>query len=502
VKAMNGLDRMFMNIESGRMPMDFTGIFILDPSTSGGGHDFDRVRTELAARLPAVPVFTRRPVSAPFGAGHEHWVVDPEFSLDRHLTHVTASAPHDLQALCDMAVELSNEPLDRSRPLWKMYYVDSLEFQGGSAALLLQMHHAAMDAVGGIEVITRLFDSEPTGSASRATPAVPIGSERVPTRAEMLVRSIPEQAIAPARLLYRALPVLLPLAGGLVNRFGRSARPTTAALQGGSNERPTKPDTPSSKSIEHSLFNRHARSPRQSLAVTTITMAEIIAVKDQFGVTVNDVVLSVVGAAVADYLRGRDELPDPPLRVAAPVNIRDESADAGGNHFTFMMVPIPSQITDPIERLNAVSASTKKSRPVRRVAKDAAKDAVVRTNPSSSSAKPLMQLIDALPSSMWLAVGQLAKSPALSALPPFANYVVSNIPGPRQKMYLAGAQITHLYGRTITAAGIGLFVCCFSYAGNLDFGVTALADLVPDPGVIAEGIQRHFRELLAVAEQA
>jgi wax ester synthase-like acyl-CoA acyltransferase family protein len=69
VKAMNGLDRMFMNIESGRMPMDFMGIFILDPSTSGGGHDFDRVRTELAARLPAVPVFTHRLVSAPFGAG-------------------------------------------------------------------------------------------------------------------------------------------------------------------------------------------------------------------------------------------------------------------------------------------------------------------------------------------------------------------------------------------------------------------------------------------------
>ena len=259
--------------------------------------------------------------------------------------------------------------------------------------------------------------------------------------------------------------------------------------------------------IEQSLFNRHAESPSQSLAVTTIAMAEIIAAKDRFGVTVNDVVLSIVGAAVADYLRGRDELPASPLRVAAPVNIRDESADVGsGNHFTFMMVPIPSQITDPIERLKAVSASTKKSRPVRRVATDTAngtaEDAVVQPKPSASSAKPLMRLIDALPSGMWLAVGQLIKSPALGALPPFANYVVSNIPGPRQKMYLAGASVTHLYGRTITGAGIGLFVCCFSYAGNLDFGVTALADLVPDPSVIAEGIQHHFRELLAAADPA
>ena len=92
------------------------------------------------------------------------------FSVDRHLEHVAAPAPYDLQALCDMAVDLSDKPLDRGRPLWKMYYVDGLEFEGGSAALLLQMHHAAMDAVGGIEAITRLFDSEPTGLLVRPSP--------------------------------------------------------------------------------------------------------------------------------------------------------------------------------------------------------------------------------------------------------------------------------------------------------------------------------------------
>lgn len=108
----------------------------------------------------------------------------------------------------------------------------------------------------------------------------------------------------------------------------------------------------------------------------------------------------------------------------------------------------------------------------------------------------VMGLIDVLPSGIWQGLGQLVKSPAIGAVPPIANFVVSNIPGPRDKLYIAGAEITHMYGRTMVGAGIGLFVHCLSYGDSLDFGFTALAELIPDPDTIADGMKRHLAALL------
>ena len=93
---------------------------MLDPSTAPGGHDYQRVRAQLAARIPGIAVFTRRAIAAPLAAGHERWVTDPDFSIDRHLKHVGAPAPYDLSALCELTVSLLDEPLDRDRPLWQV----------------------------------------------------------------------------------------------------------------------------------------------------------------------------------------------------------------------------------------------------------------------------------------------------------------------------------------------------------------------------------------------
>lgn len=489
MKQMNGLDRMFINVETDRLPMDMFGILMLDPSTAPDEHDFARFRAEMAARLPQMPVFTRRAVSAPLGAGHEHWIVDPDFTIDKHLKHLGAPAPYDLGALCELAVSLVDEPLDRGRPLWQMYYVDGLA--DGSAAVLLRFHHAMIDGVGGTEMLSELFDT-------KALPMDPdlaayeLDGERVPSGVEMLVRSLPDQVLAPVRLVQRSIPIAVPLAKGLVSRISGPAgsdsepdadKPSPSAVDGGAN----KPSAP------RNLLNRLTKTSKRSLAVTSLSMADVKRAKDKFGVTLNDVVLSVTSAAVADYLRDRDELPDEPLRIAGPVNIRDESAEAAsGNHFAFMMVAIPD-IADPVERLRAVSELAKKSKPAR----DSGEAATNRTNRKpTGTVSQVMGLIDVLPSGAWLALGQLVNSPVIEAVPPIANFVVSNIPGPKDKLYIAGAAITHMYGRTMVGAGIGLFIHCLSYADNLDFGFTALADLVPDPDTIVEGMHRQLAALL------
>jgi diacylglycerol O-acyltransferase len=495
MKQMNGLDRMFINVETDRLPMDMFGILMLDPSTAPDGHDFARFRAEMAVRLPKIPVFTRRAVSAPFGAGHEHWIVDPKFTIDRHLKHLGVPAPYDLAALCELAVSLVDEPMDRSRPLWQMYYVDGLA--DGSAAILLRLHHAAIDGVGGTEMLGELFDTAPLPMDPDLT-AHEFTGERVPSQVEMLIRSVPDQVLAPIKLVQRSVPIAIPLLKGLVSRVssaGRSApKPDTAEPSDPKKSSPAQP----SPAAPRNLLNRLTPSPKRSLAVASLSMADVKRAKDRFGVTLNDVVLSITSAAVADYLRDRDELPAEPLRIAGPVNVRDDASEtASGNHFAFMMVSIPD-IADPVERIRTVSALTTKSKP----AKAGSGATTTRTNrKTTGTVSHVMGLIDVLPSGAWLALGQLVNSPAVEALPPIANFVVSNIPGPKDKLYIAGAEITHMYGRTMVGAGIGLFIHCLSYGDSLDFGFTALADLIPDPNLIVEGVHRHLSELLKAPAQ-
>jgi WS/DGAT/MGAT family acyltransferase len=322
--------------------------------------------------------------------------------------------------------------------------------------------------------------------------ACKITGERVPSAVEMLVRSLPDQVLTPMKLVQRSIPIAVPLAKGLVSRIsggGRSGpehdadQPSPSAADG----KAAKPSAP------RNLLNRLTKSSKRSLAVASLSMADVKRAKDKFGVTLNDVVLSVTSAAVADYLRDRDELPDEPLRIAGPVNIRDDSAEAAsGNHFAFMMVAIPD-IADPVERLRAVSDLAAKGKPAR----DSNETVANRNSRKpTGTVSHVMGLIDALPTGAWLAVGLLVNTRVIEAVPPIANFVVSNIPGPKEKLYIAGAEITHLYGRTMVGAGIGLFIHCLSYGDTLDFGFTALADLVPDPDTIVEGVHRHLAALL------
>ncbi len=487
MEPMSGLSRMFINIESERLPMDFVGLFLLDPSTAPDGHDYRRVRAQLAARIPRIAVFTRRAIAAPFAAGHERWVTDPDFSIDRHLQHLGAPAPHDLSALCELTVSLLNEPLDRDRPLWQMYYVDGLA--DGSAALLFRMHHASIDGVGVVELLDELFDLEPLAADQALSPGR-VDGERVPSRAEMLVRSIPDQILTPVKLTYRGLPVVWALARRLV------APIVTPSRDPGHHDDTTVGSTAHAATgrTPRSLLNRPTDTPKRSLAVASIPMVEINKAADRFGVTLNDVVLAVTSAAVADYLRDRDDLPAEPLRVVSPVNIRGDAAElGGGNYFTLMMVAVPSDITDPVQRLKVISAMTRRNKPVRTGA------TLTRRTATGALVGAVMRLVDAMPGSAWSGLAHLMNSPVSTAVPTIANYVVSNVPGPAHKLYVAGAEITHVYGRTFVGVGIGLLIHCVSYADGLDFGFTALAELVPDPERIADGVQHHLALLLVAA---
>lgn len=474
MEKLSGIDRAYVGLESSDVPADFLGIIMLDPSTAPDRHDFERVRAEAAAYVPSVPALVRRLVSAPLASAPEQWVVDPDFDVDRHLGRVACPSPGDLAALRQLALDLASRPLERDRPLWRVWYVEGLA--EGGAAVLLQFHHAAIDGMGAMDLFKTMFDTEPRPIDPGLTPAI-VEGQRVPSGPEVLLRTLPDQAAAPLR----AVRGVLDLAGSQLKVLGGSVLDALTGSGGGSAGGSGEGSDADSAWVAlppDMVFNRAPRTFERSLALTTVPLDDVKAVARSSGATVNDVVLALVTGALRTYLGDRGELPDEPLRAACPVSVRTEDDEGGGNAFTAMLVPLPTHLEDPAERLRYIAEATAARKP---------RPSGGSGGSGTSPARTLLELVDTVPSTMFSMLGGLASAGALTTLPPAANLIVSNVKGPDAELYLAGAKITHLYARTMAGPGLGVMIHCISYAGHLDFGITALRDLVPEPDVLIDG---------------
>ena len=468
MQRMTSLERLFLGLEQPDYPLDGAGILLLDPSTAGPDFGFAAVKRELESRLPGLPALTRRPVEAPFDVVPGSWVVDPAFDLGQHVHRVAVPSPGGLKELFELADSLFTGTLDRSHPMWQLWFVEGVE--NDQVALLLRIHHATMDGMGGVEMFGSLFSWAPDTAPPR--PGRALEPERVPTSLEVVVRGLPELVIGPLRAV-----------GDIVSMVAASRRGREA---GAGDDRGSL-----FGSAPRTLFNRNVESADRSLAVASIPLADVKAVKDAFGVTVHDVVQTLVAIAVRDYLLGRGELPPEALSALCPMNMRtgDETDTAGGNYFALLWSRLPTHLADPVAQLRAIHDEMVVNKRVAR-----ARGSVV--NPTSA-------VTDIPPPLVWPVFGALmTKTPLGQLVPPITNLVVSNIAGPPFPLYFAGARLTHIYGRTMVMAGVGLFVHCISYDGMVEFGVTALRELVPDPQVIADGLQIGLDRLLEAAAAA
>jgi WS/DGAT/MGAT family acyltransferase len=466
---MRSLERLLLGLEQPHAPIDGVGILLLDPSTAGAGFGFDRVRCELQLKLEDLPLFTRRAIEVPLNLVPGAWVIDPAFDFDHHVHRVAVPSPGGLAELTELAMALTDQALDRSRPLWQLWYVEGVE--GGRVAIILRVHHALIDGMGGVEMFMRLFDTSaaPAASPPASPPKHTVAPERVPSGIELLVRSGPEWFVGPLRAC-RDLVALL--------AASRRAR----AVAGGSDRGRLLARSP------RTLFNRSAANPDKGLGLISLPLDEVKSVKNAFGVTVHDVVLAIVAGAVRDYLLEREELPARPLSVLCPMNMRTgaEEDPAGGNYFALVWSRFPTHLPDAVDRLRAIHADMSVNKRVAR-----ARGAIV--NPTAAIA-------DVPPPSVWPVFGALmTRTPIGQVVPPITNLVVSNMAGPSFPLYFAGARLEHIFGRTMVLSGVALFVHCISYDGRLEFGVTVLSEVIPDPQNLADGFRAHLDALLETA---
>ena len=487
MQQLTGVDSTFLYMES---PTTFGHVssLIIYGGENVEGATFENAKALFAERLHLLDPMRRKLVEVPFDLDHPYWIEDPDLDLDFHIRQTAVAPPGTDEQLAELVSRLIARPLDRSRPLWELYVIYGLE--GGRVAQLTKIHHAAIDGVGGAQLLANILDLEPEAPPKGPEPLPE--PERVPSQEEMLLRALSSLATRPykqGRLLVRTLRDL-PQIGQAVDWASMAkALPAPVARAFGQGPRRVEDEPPPlSKTggftVPSTRFNNKI-GPHRRFAFTTMPLADVKAVKDALGVTVNDVVLGMCSGALRTYLDKKGELPEHSLRCMIPVSVRsEEDANTYGNRVSGMLAALATDVEDPIARLHVIHEETARAK-------------------ESLGALPADLLTDvaefAPPAITARASRVMARTALANRIDPPFNLIISNVPGPQFPLYAAGAEMLHYYPVSAVADTQGLNITIQSYNGRCDFGMVACRDAVPDLWDLCHLLEESLDELKDIA---
>jgi len=426
----------------------------------------------------------QRLVDVPLGLGRPYWVDDPHFDIEFHLRELALPSPGTRQQLGEQVSRLHARQLDRTRPLWEAYVITGLG--DGKAAFYSKIHHAAIDGVSGAEILEAILDV--TVEPREVEPEGAFVPRTMPSTVDLARRGLTAMAMNPLEIL-RTVPRSLSYVDrlpGAANFPGTRLISEAAGLVGRAFGQ-----------IPPELGARELHAPRTPLNGTitahrrfsfgSVPLADVKRVKAHFDMTVNDVVMAMTASALRAWLLDHDALPSVPLVAAVPVSIRTEDQRGEhGNQVSVMLAELPTHLADPEERMHFMRASMLEAK------------AHFEAVPAS-----LLQDLSALiPTALsGLAARALFKLAAMPGV--LFNLFVSNVPGPQLPLYIAGARVEGVYPvSAVTDLTGGLNITLFSYDGNLDFGLIACREMVPDVWNLIGYLEDALREMLALVPTA
>jgi diacylglycerol O-acyltransferase / wax synthase len=460
VKQLPDGDAVFLSPETDTAWGHVGGMTLLDP-TGVPDFGFEKLVRAIESRIALVPRFRWKLLEMPLGLDRPYWVECPDFDVRKHVRRIAVPAPGSMKELGELAGHLFARPLDRSRPLWEIWYIEGVE--GGKVAMFMKNHHCLMDGQSAVGLAEVLTDLTPDATAPPIVPDVlKEGRPGAPTALEMAANAT-RNAIQ--RQVKRA------------EHVGRGLRALASSWW-------TAKDAfapPAWSEVPPVSFNKLVGS-RRSFACASLDLEELKAIKKHFDVTLNDVVLEVIGGALRRWLRTKGELPERPLVAMCPVSLRAEDDKSLNNQITMMPVSLATDLGDPADRLRRISRNSQRS-------KEAVKGSFDILAAVSESFAPGL-------------VGLLMRGMAIApdSIPLPGNLIVSNVRGTPIPLYTAGARIESMYPMSVLQAGQGLNATVVSYMGKMEFGFTVDPDLVPDVQELCDQIHRSFEELQAAAE--
>jgi WS/DGAT/MGAT family acyltransferase len=464
MKPLSAIDSAFLYLETPATPMHVASLHLFDLPPGYRGDFHANIKRQLARRLHLVPIFQRKLAPMPLQFAGPVWIRDDDVDLDYHVQRVTLPRPGTLAQFEDCAGRLHSELMDRSRPLWRMVVIDGL--QDGQVGFYMKAHHAALDGQAGVLLARAMYDLTPRARAVRRPQGPSASASEHPGMAELAAAALRHDAGQYVKLVRHLPDVVRTLAG----MFGGPGSGDAGKGQRGQNFA-FGPRTPLNVPIT-------AERGFSGLSLPLDVLKQLAAVHDA---KLNDIVLALCSGALRRYLAHHGGIPKKPLTAAMPISLREAGNTEYTTQATMPVVNLHSHIADPLRRLRAIRDSA-----------GAVKAMVQRARGVVPTDFPSI----AVPWALQGLARLYERSHITGVMPPLANVVISNIPGPQVPLYAAGARMSTYWPMSIVEHGVGLNITVMSYAGAMGFGFTTARTAVPDARQLSHALAATFDELV------
>jgi diacylglycerol O-acyltransferase / wax synthase len=475
---MSPTDSAFLLAESREHPMHVGSLQLFQPPDGATALDVRAMFDAAIVEDEVAPLFRKRARRSIGSLGQWGWEADAAFDLEHHVRRNALPQPGRVLELLALCSRLHSSLLDRHRPLWELHLIEGLD--DGRYALYFKVHHALVDGVSALRMLSRILTedpdrrdmpppwapdrrmSQPAGAAPQGGPGGGEPGRGTGGNGGTGLATLPSSAIRGARELLGEAAGLVPALARTVNR---GLNEQSGAL---------------SFSAPKTMLNVPITGARR-FAAQSWPMERVRQVGKASETTVNDVVLAMCSGALRAYLQSLEALPDAPLIAMVPVSLHTAEsvrADGGGNAVGAVMCNLGTHLADPAQRLQTVHRS------------------MVEGKESLSGLSPLQILtMSAIGMSPLLLQPLLRLNGVMR--PPF-NLVISNVPGPRKPMYWNGARLDGLYPLSIPLDGQALNITCTSYSDEIAFGLTGCRRTVPH----LQRLLGHLDDELTALERA
>ncbi len=465
MEQLTEVDNAFVQMESSRTPMHITPVMFYDQSQVPGGRvRFKDILEVFRRNLHKSKIFRRKLAGGALGFDTPYWIEDQDFDLEFHVRHIALPKPGDWRQLCILMARLHARGLDMRRPLWEAYVIEGLneveDLPSNSFAIMLKIHHAAIDGVSGAEIIAAIHTLAPDAPLPEAEDDW--RGEQPPATSKVWTQAYINNMKRPVKLVKTASALIPNLIKA--NQLNEKRHRDEAEA-----------------STERTRFNGRVSSHR----VTDTLVMELARIKKIRqcvpGATINDVIVSVVSGAMRKYLQDKNELPEHSLTCAAPINVRSQrSSESKGNQVGVMTIEMATDIEDPVERLQAVLQHSLNSKETSQV---------VGTGVMMDVTRSLWPQF----ANLTLRAASLAAN--WDALPMPIHTVISNVPGPQAPLYLAGARVHTLMGLGPLVDMSGLFHAVISGMGRITINFISCRNMIPDPDFYKQCLMESYSEL-------
>jgi diacylglycerol O-acyltransferase / wax synthase len=449
---LSALDSAFLAVETPTAHMHVGWAAVFDPPADRAAPSFEELRDHIRSRLGRAPRYRQLIRRVPLGLNSPVWTDDPAFDADRHVV------PAASDRLSEIVEKSTSEPLPRDRPLWQMSIAPRLD--DGRIGLVGKAHHCMVDGIAAVELGSLLLDSHPEPPPTELDEWNP---RPLPVPARLVAEGMLDLARRPLELAGVAARIANS-PGRLAEIADRAGQAVRAVI---GTARPATPVEPLNI----------PNSPGRHLAQVSRPLDELRGIKTAFGTKLNDVILAASSGAMRRLLSRQGETPIA-LKAMVPVNVRDHG-DAGelGNRISFIFVNLPCDEPDPARRLQRVHAETSQR----------------KSAGEPQGADDVVRSVSLIPTPLQRPVSRFLASPRAF------NLTVSNIPGPRERLYMRGCELKEAYPIVPLADRHALAIGVTNVGESLCFGLYSDRKSLPEADLLARDLHESIDELIAAS---